>query len=67
MESKSRREGIEALDKVAEALLKKAEEGDLEAIKVLGDRLDGKPAQQQIHTGAEDGPIRHVFGWQSGT
>ena len=33
------------LRKIAEALLTKAEEGDMAAIKELGDRLDGKPAQ----------------------
>lgn len=66
LEAKSRREGIEALDKVAEALLKKAEEGDLEAIKVLGDRLDGKAAQQQIISGDEyGGPVQLEVVWQS--
>jgi phage gp29-like protein len=35
----------ERLRRIAEALLTKAEEGDLQAIKELGDRLDGKAAQ----------------------
>lgn len=30
---------------IAEALLTKAEEGDISAIKEIGDRLDGKAAQ----------------------
>ena len=34
------------LRSLAEKLIKKAEEGDLSAIKELGDRLDGKPSQQ---------------------
>lgn len=40
---------------IAEKLLDKAEEGDLGAIKELGDRLDGKAAQQVIVNGDEDG------------
>ena len=35
----------ERLRRIAEALLTKAEEGDLQAMKELGDRLDGKPSQ----------------------
>ena len=67
VEVKSRREGIEALDKVAEALIAKAEEGDIAALKELGDRIDGKAAQQTIITGSEDGPVRMTFGWSSST
>ena len=33
------------LNRLAEALLDKAAEGDLVALRELGDRLDGKPAQ----------------------
>lgn len=35
----------ERLRLIAESLLAKAEEGDIQAIKELGDRLDGKAAQ----------------------
>jgi len=35
----------ERLRRIAEALLTKAEDGDMSAIKELGDRLDGKPNQ----------------------
>ena len=35
----------EQLRRIAERLLAKAEEGDIQAIKELGDRLDGKPHQ----------------------
>ena len=35
----------ERLRRIAEALLVKAEDGDMTAIKELGDRLDGKPNQ----------------------
>jgi hypothetical protein len=35
----------EKLRRIADTLLAKAEEGDIQAIKEIGDRLDGKPAQ----------------------
>ena len=38
----------------AEKLLDMAAEGDLGAIKELGDRIDGKPAQAVIMSGDED-------------
>lgn len=40
------------LRKIAEALLDKAEQGDMQAIKELGDRLDGK-AQQSVEQKTE--------------
>lgn len=51
----------EALDDLAEALLDKAGEGDLAALKELGDRLDGRPAQ--AITGGEGGPLEMVVQW----
>ena len=48
-------EDFKRIHKVAEALFAKAEEGDIAAIKELGDRLDGK-ASQEI-TGDSDAPI----------
>jgi hypothetical protein len=50
------------LRKIAEALLTKAEEGDIGAIKEIGDRLDGK-AQQQIVGSGEEGEHKHTFTW----
>lgn len=41
----SRLEQKNALDDLAAVLLDKAAEGDMSALKELGDRLDGKPAQ----------------------
>lgn len=46
------------LRKIADALLDKAAEGDISAIKELGDRLDGKTAQQIIMTGEDGGPVK---------
>jgi hypothetical protein len=48
----------ERLRRIAEALLNKAEEGDIQAIKEVGDRLDGKPTQTIAGAG-EDG--EHVI------
>ena len=47
-------EGGKALNAIAEVLTDKALEGDLAAIKELGDRLDGKPAQAIV--GDADAP-----------
>ena len=48
-------EDAKRLHNVAEALFRKAEDGDIAAIKELGDRLDGK-ASQEI-TGDSDQPL----------
>lgn len=44
-----------ALDNVAKALIDAAQAGDMQAIKELGDRLDGKPAQ--VIAGDESAPL----------
>jgi len=41
---------------IAEALLKKAEEGDMQAINVIADRLDGKPHQDTSILVTDDRP-----------
>lgn len=46
---------MQALDRAADSLVTSAIAGDLQAMKEIGDRLDGKPVQQQVHTGDEDG------------
>ena len=46
------------LHRVAEALFKKAEDGDIASIRELGDRIDGK-AEQTI-SGDSDAPITIV-------
>lgn len=57
---RSKLEGIEALDTLAEKLLAKVDEGDVSAIKELGDRLEGKPAQSVMLTGDPDHPLQIV-------
>jgi hypothetical protein len=54
---RSLNEQNEAIDALAERLLKKVEEGDVSAIKELGDRLEGKPVQATEITGSGGGPL----------
>lgn len=49
-------DGIAALDALAEKLLLLADAGDISALKELGDRIEGKPAQ--AITGADGGPLQ---------
>ena len=51
-------EDYKRIHNVAEALFRKAEDGDIAAIKELGDRIDGK-AEQTI-TGDSDQPINII-------
>lgn len=44
------------LRSIAAMLITKAEEGELQAIQQIADRLDGKPAQAV--TGSDGGPIK---------
>ena len=53
-----------ALDKLADKLLCKVDEGDTPAIKELGDRLDGK-VPQSIEGGDDDNPVRLVVTWKT--
>lgn len=50
-----------ALDDLAAKLLDKAAEGDMSALKELGDRLDGKPAQ--TIAGDPESPLRAEISW----
>lgn len=48
-------DGRTRLRKIAEKLAQAAEEGDIAAIKEIGDRLDGKAKQSTEITGADGG------------
>ena len=49
--------GVEALDGLAEKLLALADQSDIQALKELADRLDGKPSQS-IDLGSDpDRPV----------
>lgn len=50
----------DALDACASQLVAAAMGGDLQALKELGDRLDGKPAQSLALTDPDGGPLRIV-------
>ena len=51
----------ERMRRIAEKLLDMAAEGDVSAIKEMGDRLDGRPRQQIDATGAGGGPVRFII------
>lgn len=50
----------EKLDRLATALYAKALEGDVSAIREIGDRLDGKVAQAIIGGDEEDPAVQHI-------
>ena len=52
--------GIRKLREIARKLIEKAETGDLQAIKELADRLDGRPAQSLEHVGEGGTPIERI-------
>lgn len=58
LRKRSRTDQIEALDVLAEKFLTAADSGDMAAFRELGDRLDGKAAQQVTLSGDADNPIR---------
>lgn len=45
------------LEKIAKKLIAAAENGDAWALKELGDRIDGKPAQSMTVSGDESAPL----------
>ena len=45
LDKRSKSDGLAALDELAEKLLKQCDEGEISALRELGDRLDGKPMQ----------------------
>ena len=53
LEKRTRKEGVEALEVLAEKLLDACEEGELSALKEFGDRIEGKPHQSMTHEGSE--------------
>lgn len=53
----ARIEELGAMKEIVNALINKAIDGDMQAIKEIGDRLDGKPKQQIDVGGQEDNPL----------
>lgn len=54
---KSRVDGLRTLNELAKALIQKAEEGDMAALKEIGDRLEGKPKQQMELSSDPESPL----------
>ena len=48
---------IKKIRKLARVLVQKAEQGDVAALKEIGDRIDGKPAQSIEASGPNGGAI----------
>jgi hypothetical protein len=51
-------DGGKKLAKLADALVTAGLDGDVPALKEIGDRLDGKVPQAHVGGGEEDNPIR---------
>ena len=51
----------QALEKLADTLVTTALTGDVSALKEIGDRLDGKPAQAVQHQGEDGGALTVVI------
>jgi hypothetical protein len=58
LELKCKSDGQKALIQIATAMLDKAADGDMTAIKELGDRIDGKVAQSLNIGGQDDNPLK---------
>jgi hypothetical protein len=53
-------DGQKKIVKLAEKLVSQALEGDITAMKEIGDRLEGKPQQRTEITGADGGPVEFL-------
>jgi hypothetical protein len=53
--------GLRRLDRIAQRLVRLAEAGDIQAIKEIAFRLDGRPAVMEPEAGAE--PQRVIVSW----
>lgn len=60
MELAAAGEDSKALRLIAQKLIEKASEGDMQAIKELADRTDGKVAQAIIGGDEDDNPINVI-------
>ena len=60
MELAAAGEDMKKLREIARVHIARCEAGDMQAIKDLGDRLDGKPAQILEHSGPDSNPIERI-------
>lgn len=56
------KEWEQSLEELAAKLVEAADQGDLQALKEVGDRIDGKPKQQIEASGEGGGPL--LLTWQ---
>jgi len=60
MELAAAGEDMKKLREIAKVHIARCEAGDMQVIKELADRLDGKPAQMLEHSGPDSEPITKV-------
>src|SRR5215469_17929898 len=60
MELAAAGEDLKKLREIARVHIEKAAAGDMQAIKELADRLDGRPAQILEHSGPDSEPITKI-------
>jgi hypothetical protein len=64
MELAAAGEDLKKLREIARVHIEKAAGGDMQAIKELADRLDGKPAQMLEHSSSPDGEGLKKITWE---
>jgi len=60
MELAAAGEDMKKLREIARVQIARCEAGDMQAIKDLADRLDGRPAQVLEHSGPDSEPITRI-------
>ena len=60
MELAAAGENMKKLREIAKVHIARCEAGDMQAIKDLADRLDGRPAQVLEHSGPDSNPITKI-------
>jgi hypothetical protein len=60
MELAAAGDNMKKLREIAKVHIARCEAGDMQAIKELGDRLDGRPAQIVEHSGPDRNPIKKI-------
>lgn len=59
LSARAKSDGIKALDDLAEKLLTLCDQGELGALRELGDRIDGRAPQSVALTGEDGGPVQY--------
>jgi hypothetical protein len=63
MELAAAGEDMKKLREIARVHIARCEAGDMQAIKELANRLDGRPAQILEHNGPDSHPIAKIVSW----